>query len=156
MSSRMHHFPNRRPPDHRIAHLASRRTDAQHPRGSIRSVLELVGRVRRDVDRFTDADDLLLTTKSCMNLAFDHDEGLFEIGAVGRRSAADRNEHVDETEMAFRIVASEQDRIGIANQSDMRKVGVSFGPHKPEVSSRDRPVESPAWVLFPIRSCLPP
>src|SRR5207249_350078 len=90
---------------HEEVFLASRRADAKHPRGSTRPVLELVWRVRRDVDRFAGADDLLLATKRRMNLAFDHDKGLFEIVAVGRRSAADRNEHVDETEMAFRIIA---------------------------------------------------
>jgi hypothetical protein len=70
------------------------------------------------VDRFTGADDLFLATKRRMDLSFDHDKGLFEIVAVGRRSTAERNEHVDETEMAFRIVAGEHDRIGIANQPD--------------------------------------
>jgi len=56
--------------------------------------------------------------------------------AVGRRSAADRNEHVDQTEPAFRIISNEQDRIRIANQPDMRTVGISFGPHEPECPRR--------------------
>jgi hypothetical protein len=88
------------------------------------------------VDRFTGADDLLFATKRRMNLSFDHDKGLFEIVAVGSRSAADRNEHVDETEMALRIIAGEHDRIRIANQPNVRKVGVSFGPHEPECPRR--------------------
>jgi hypothetical protein len=83
------------------------------------------------VDRFTARDGLFLAAKRRTNLAFHHDKGLFEIVAMRRRSAADRNKHVDETETAFRIIAGKHDRIRIANQPNVRKVGVSFGSHEP-------------------------
>jgi hypothetical protein len=59
--------------------------------------MELMRRVRRNMNRLSRSGNGALTTKGHRKLPFQYGERLFEIVAMRRRSSTRRNMHVDQT-----------------------------------------------------------
>jgi hypothetical protein len=69
-------------------------------------VVELVWCVGRDVDGLADSRDPFPAAESDLNFALENGEHLLEIVAVGRRTAAGRDVHVDEAVAADGVLRS--------------------------------------------------
>jgi len=106
---------------HKKPLLSRGRTDADQTRGLRRSIVELTRSIGGDVDSVPASHQGLPAAESCHDLAFEHDEGLFEVVPMGRRPAAWRYVHVDHAEAPVRLIAGDGDRVGVADQADMRK-----------------------------------
>jgi hypothetical protein len=100
--------------------LAGGRADAEQADGLVAEVVELVWRVGRDVDSLAGFDDGFCATEGGLHLAFEEDEGLFKVVAMGWWAAAGRDVHVDEAEAAGGVLAGEQDSVGVADEADVR------------------------------------
>jgi hypothetical protein len=99
--------------------LAGRRTDADQASRFGRGIVELVGSVGRNVDRFASVGDGLVAAESGFDLAFEDDEGFFKVVAVGTGPAAGRHVHV-----------SDGDGVRISHEADVGQivaVGVRVG-----------------------------
>ena len=59
-------------------------------------------------------------------------EHLLEVVAVRRWPTARRNVHVDEGVFAFRVAASHEDRVGVADEPDVREALILVGPRDGE------------------------
>jgi len=84
-----------------------------------RDVVELVRRVRGNVNGGTCGDGGEFASEGGLELAFEKNEGFFKVVAMRRRSATGRNEHVDEAELACGVFAREQDSVGVADDAEM-------------------------------------
>jgi hypothetical protein len=104
--------------------LAGGGTDAEQANRTSGGVVKLVGSVGWDVDGFAGTDSRRVSAEGGFHLAFEQDEGLFEVVAMGRGSASGWDVHVDEAEAAVGLVAGEGDGAGIADEADVGKVAV--------------------------------
>jgi hypothetical protein len=129
--------------------LSRGRTNAQHADRLTARVMKLVRCVRRDVDGFACLHAQLSSSKCGFDLALQDNERLLKIMPVGRRTAAQRNMHIDKAESPGRIFPREQYRVRVSHQSDVRQILI--------VRSRNR--QSPAqnvrrkkgtWLRFAI------
>src|SRR6185503_17653806 len=106
---------------HKEVLLAGGRTDTQQPYGLARTVMKLVRSVRGDIYRITRTKNGFVATERYVKFAFENDECLLEVVPVRRRPAARRNVHVDETKATVGVLTSEQDRVCITRNPDMRQ-----------------------------------
>jgi hypothetical protein len=65
--------------------------------------------------------------ESRVDLAFQDDEGLLEVVSMRRRSTTARNQHVDQTKTAIRVVPRDQDGVGVPHHTDVRKAPALSG-----------------------------
>jgi hypothetical protein len=84
--------------------------------------VKLMGSVGRNVQRLASAHDRLLATKGRFHLAFEQDKGLLEVMPMRRRPASRRDVHIDNAEASIGLLARHGDGVGIADQTDVRKV----------------------------------
>jgi hypothetical protein len=119
-----------------------RRAQAQQPRGLIALIVELVRCVGRDVDGLASAHDRLRAAKGDLDLALKKGERLLEIVAMRRRAAAGRDVHVNEAVAASRVLARQQDRVGVSYHPDVGQSFVFVRSREPEIAveviGRDR------------------
>ncbi len=80
--------------------------------------MELVRRIRRNVDRLSCMNGRFLAPKRRFNLSIQHNEGLLEVVTVRPRTTARRNVHVDRAKPALCVVSINRDGVGIADQTD--------------------------------------
>ena len=99
--------------------LACRRADAKHPHRLSRGVMELMRSVRWNVDRFSSAYNTLLPPESSFEFTIEKNKGLLEIMAMRGRAPSVRNVHIDQGESTCCIHAGQQDRVGVARDSEM-------------------------------------
>jgi hypothetical protein len=104
--------------------LACRRANAKHPHRLRRGVMELVRSVRWNVDCFSSAHNTLLPSESSLQLTVEKNKGLFEIMAMRGRAASGRNMHIDQGESTCSIHSGQQDRVGVAHDSEMLGIAV--------------------------------
>jgi len=72
--------------------------------------------------------DGLDTAESDVEFAVKHYEGLFKIVAMRRRAAARGNMHVNKAEAPVGIVASEQNGVGVTDDTEVRKILIGIRP----------------------------
>src|ERR1039458_504538 len=89
--------------------------------------MELVRRVRRDVDGIASLDDVFLSTKGSFHLSLKQYESLLEVVAMRPWATARRNVHVDNAKASVGLVAGDRDGIGISHNPDVRKTLILFG-----------------------------
>src|SRR5665213_3901030 len=75
--------------------------------------------VCRDVDGLADAHKGLLAAERGFHLAFQQDEGFFEIVAVRWRTAAWWDVHVDDAKAPRSLLTGDSDSVGVANKADV-------------------------------------
>jgi len=85
--------------------LTGWRTDAEQAYGSIRGVDEGMRRIGRDVDRLSYFHIHFFAPKGECDLAIEEGKRLLEVVAMGRRSPAGWNVHVDQAITAIGIIA---------------------------------------------------
>ena len=81
-----------------------------------------MGSVGRNVQRVANPHDRLLATKGRFHLAFEQDKGLLEVMPMRGRPAPWRDVHINNAEASIGLLARHCDRVGIADQTDVRKV----------------------------------
>jgi len=86
--------------------------------------MKLMRRIRRNVDCIAGAHDRFRSTEGSFQLTFEQDKGLFEIVAMGRRPAAGRNMHIDETKAFGCIIAGHKQGVGISHDADVREAPI--------------------------------
>jgi hypothetical protein len=101
--------------------------DAQQARWLRGRIMELMRRIRWNMNGLARSRHSFLPAKYQLEFAFQNAEGLFKIMAMRRRAAAWRNVHLDKTEVARGVFAGEQDCIGVPNYPDMRQLWVGSG-----------------------------
>jgi hypothetical protein len=107
---------------HEKLFLPGWRAHAQHPCRLPALVLELVWRIRWNVDGFTGSRDRLFAAKGNLYFALKDGEHLFEIMAMHGRTATWRDVRVDEAVAPGGVFARDKDRIGVSHHSDVREV----------------------------------
>lgn len=85
-------------------------------------------RVCGNMYRFAGSHSALLPAKGRFHLAFEQNKGLFKVVTMQRRSAAGWDVHVDQAETARSCLPWDSNRIGIANQADVRQILISIRP----------------------------
>jgi len=75
--------------------------------------------VRWNVDCFSSTHNALLPTESSSQFTVEKNEGLLEIMAMRGRAASGRNVHIDQGESTCSIHSGQQDRVGVAHDSEM-------------------------------------
>ena len=83
--------------------------------------MELMRSVGGDVDGGSGVGGGFLAAKGQFDFAFEENEGLFVVVAMRAGSAAERDEHVDDAEAAVGLGSGDSDRVGVADQADMRE-----------------------------------
>ena len=86
--------------------------------------MKLVRRVRRNVDRFSKAHDTLLPSEGSLQLPIEKNKGLLKIMTMRGRAASGGNMHINQGESTCSIRPSQQDRVGVARDSEMLDVVV--------------------------------
>src|ERR1700744_3896724 len=99
--------------------LACRRADAKHPHRLRRGVMELMRSVRWNVHCFSSANNPLLSSESSLQLTVEKNKGLLEIMTMRGRAASGRNVHIEQRELTCSIRSGQQDRVGVAHNSEM-------------------------------------
>jgi len=89
--------------------------------------VELVRGVGGDVEGLAGVGGGGDAAEGGFDLAFEEDEGLFEVVTVWRWAAAGWDVHVDEAEAAVGVCAREEDGVGVANQADVGRGGAVGG-----------------------------
>jgi hypothetical protein len=84
--------------------------------------------VGRHVDGLAGPGDHVFAAEGDRYLAVEHGEHFLEVMAVRRGTAARRDVHVDEGVPAIGVVAGDQDRVRVADQSQVRKRLVLIRP----------------------------
>ena len=127
---------------HKELLLAGRRAGAQQSCRLGGHVLELMRRVRWDVDGVAGSRHIFRSTERHFDFALKDGEGLFEVMTMRRRAAAGRDMHIDKTEAPRGVLAGEEDGIGIANYAEVGQVlvgvGLCAGESTAEVVRRNR------------------
>jgi hypothetical protein len=93
-----------------------------------------VWRVGRNIDGFAGSGDEILITEAQLDFAFEDGEHLLEIVTVRRGPAAGWDVHVDECVLAGCVVTGHQDRVGVSDNAEMRKIVVLVRSSDGEVS----------------------
>src|SRR6266446_3819635 len=111
-----------------------------------------MGSVGRNIQCVASVHGRLLATEGRFHLTFEQDKGLLEVMPMRRWPAAWRDVHINYAEAFIRIFARHDDGVGVADQTDMRKVvGLRQGEPAFEVVRWDRwsswHVGSPLWGL---------
>jgi hypothetical protein len=107
--------------------------------------------IGRNVQRFARVHGRLLATESCFHFTFEQDEGLLEVVPMRWWSATWRDVHIDYAETSIRIFARHGDSVGIAYQTDVRKVvgmrqfQIAFGVVRRNCRLSSWHVVSPWW-----------
>lgn len=106
--------------------LAGGRAEAQQPRGTLGCVSEPTRHVGGHVDGLTGAGDDGHAAEHEVDLTVQNREHLLEVMAVRRRSSARGDMHVDQGVPAGGVLAGDEDRVGIADDAEVRQglVGV--------------------------------
>ena len=81
--------------------------------------MKLVRGVGWNIDCVASAHDGFLTTEGHLQLAFQKDEGFFEVVTMRAGTAAGRHVHVDHAEAIVSVFAGDGDGIGIACKTNM-------------------------------------
>ena len=114
--------------------------------------MELMRGVGGNIHRVACPPDCLLATEGCFDLAFEQNECLLEVVTVRRRSAPRRNVHIDDAETATGVVAADGDRVGVADQADVRQrlIGVRLSGREraPQIVGGNRRADN-----FPTLNC---
>ena len=74
------------------------------------------------MDRLTRAHDAPLPAERGLNLTFNNEKGFPEIVAMRRRAAAGWNMHVNQAKPAGGFLAAQNDRVGVADDAEVREV----------------------------------
>ena len=101
-----------------------------------RGVSEGVGRIGWNIDGLARFRHDVLVAKAELDLAFEDGEHLLEVVTMRRGAAAGRDVHVDEGVLAGGVVAGHQDRVGVADESEVGEGFVVVGSCDREVSVR--------------------
>ena len=86
--------------------------------------MELVRSVRWNVDRLTSAHHTLLPSERSFEFTVEKNKGLLEVMAMRGRAASMRNVHIDQGESTSSIRSGQQDRVGVAHDSEMLGIAV--------------------------------
>ncbi len=89
---------------------------------AVRRVMKLVRSVGGDVQGFAGVRGRLLAAEGGFDLSFEDDERFFEVVAMGRRSSAGGDVHIDDAEASVGLLASYGDGVGVADESDVWEV----------------------------------
>jgi hypothetical protein len=81
--------------------------------------VKLVRGVGRNIDCVASTHDGFLTTEGHLQLAFEQDEGFFEVVTMRARTAAGRHVHVDHAEAIISVFAGDGDGICISCKTNM-------------------------------------
>jgi len=81
--------------------------------------MELVRSVRWNVDRFSSAHNTLLPAESSLQFTVEKNKCLLEIMTIRVRAASGRNVHINQGESTCSICSGQQDRVGVAHDSEM-------------------------------------
>ena len=93
-------------------------------------------RIRRDIHGLARSHHRLRAAEGRLEFTFEDDERLLEIVPVRRGASPGRDVHIDEAELARRIVARKENRISIPNDADVGTFSPASGLTR--VSSRRR------------------
>src|SRR5579862_4922348 len=108
--------------------------------------------IRGNVDCRTRPENLLCAAKGELQFALEQGECLFEVVPMGRRASSWRNVHIDEAEAARCVIPGQEDGVGVANHSDVRKLSVTIGlcncEGTVEVVCRDRRTGTLGLIQF--------
>ena len=116
--------------------LACGRAHAQQPRRRGPCVGERVRGVGRHVDGLAGAGDERLAAKGHLDLAVKDGEHLLEVVPVRRRPAARGHVHVDERVLTGGVLAGDEDRVGVADEPDVRQALVAVRPCDGELTGQ--------------------
>ena len=101
---------------------------AEQPRWRAGGVGERVWSIRRHIDRLALAGNDRLAPEGDLDFAVKDREHLFEVMSMGWRAATGRHVHVDEGVLAGGVASGNEDRVRVADQSDVRQAFVLIGP----------------------------
>src|ERR1700688_471837 len=127
--TRGHRYPNL----HEEFLLSRRGADTEHSYRTTRNIVKLVWSIGGDIQGVAGAHDRVLATERCLHFPFEQDKGLFEVMPMRWRPAAWRDVHINYAESSICVVARHGDRVGIADETDVREVvglpqrEISFG-----------------------------
>src|SRR5439155_27213713 len=82
------------------------------------------------------------------DLALENGEHLLEVVAMGRRAAAGRDVHVEDGEAAVRVLAGENQGVGVARQRDVGQGLVHVGPRRHQIAPRVVGWDGRLWTVF--------
>jgi len=74
------------------------------------------------MDGLAGAHGGLAAAEGCFHLAFEQNEGLLEVMAVRRWSAAGRDVHIDQAEACIGVFTRNGDGVSVADQADVREI----------------------------------
>lgn len=98
--------------------------------------MELVWSVRWNVERFSNAHNMLLPSESSLQFTVEKYKGLLEVMAMRGRAASGRNVHIDQGESTCSIHSGQQDRVGVGYESEMLGCYPGFQPPDSVVGRR--------------------
>ena len=98
--------------------------DAKQPRWLLSSVGEGMRRVGRDVEGRSCSHDQFFAAKRRFNFTFEDGKRFLKVVTMIRWATARRNVHVNEAITTVSVVASEQDGVGVPDDTDMSKARV--------------------------------
>jgi hypothetical protein len=107
--------------------------------------MELVRSVRWNVDCFSSAHNTLLPSESSLQFTVEKNKALLEIVAMRGRAASGRNVHIDQGESTCSIHSGQQDRVGVAHDSEMLSAAVIRVLPSPDCVV-GRPESLPCWI----------
>jgi len=81
--------------------------------------MKLVRCIGRNVDGVARSYDKFCSTEGSLQLTFEQDKGLFEIVAMGWRTAPWRDMHIDETKAVSGGIACHKQSVGISHDADV-------------------------------------
>src|ERR1700724_1895921 len=116
--------------------LPGGRADAEQTGWLAGVVVELMGRVRGDVDGLAFVHDGSDAAEGGLDLAGEQDEGFLEVMTVGRGSTAGWDVHVDDAEPAVRVVTRDSDGVGVSYETDVRQLGFGVGTRDGELACK--------------------
>ena len=104
--------------------LTCRRAHAQHPSDAARLIAKGMWGIGRDIDGRSSTNRRRLAAERKRDLAFNEREHLLEVMTVRRRPASRRHMHVNQTIAPAGVRATQEDRIGVAGDADVTRLGV--------------------------------
>ena len=90
--------------------------------------------VGRDIGGLAGSHDRFCAAEGDLDLPLENGEHLLEIMAMGRRTAAGWNKHVDQAVAASGVFARQKDRVGISNYPEMGQGLIFIRSRKREIA----------------------